>query len=211
MIKYSVVLADDHQFFLDGIAGVLKDMTHLEIMSTAQNGYDLMDAVEKYSPNLVVLDLNMPGYDGMQCLQKIKLHHANTKVLVLTNYSQPELIEAVKKMDVDGFIIKNSSASELKDAINNILSGEKYFQLNSPSLLNDDSYFFDAFLKKYQLTKREVGIIRLICDEMSTKQIAGNLFLSELTINTHRKNIFRKLEVKNVAGLMNFARNNQLV
>ena len=75
----------------------------------------------------------------------------------------------------------------------------------------DDSFFFDEFLRKYQLTKREIEIILLICREMSTIQIATALFLSELTINTHRRNILRKLEVKNVAGLMNFAKQNQLL
>ena len=78
-------------------------------------------------------------------------------------------------------------------------------------VVNNDSFFFDDFLKKYQLTKREVEIIKMVCSEMSTKKIAATLFLSELTINTHRRNIFRKLKVSNVAGLINFARQNQLL
>ncbi|HMK03057.1 MAG TPA: response regulator transcription factor [Ferruginibacter sp.] len=211
-MKYKIILADDHQFLLEGIMSVLKDMPTIEIIATAQNGFDLVDAVAKQRPDMVILDLNMPGYDGLQCLQKIKAGYKEIKVLVLTNYNQPELVEEVKQMQADGFLVKNSSATELKEAINIILTGKKYFpaadQLEN---MPDDSYFFDAFLKKYQLTKREVGIIRMICREMTTKEIAAGLFLSELTINTHRRNILRKLEIKNVAGLMNFAKQNQLL
>lgn len=212
MMRKKVVLADDHQFLLDGIMTILKEMPSVEIVATAQNGFELMDVVARQKPELVILDLNMPGYDGLQCLKKIKNDFPETKVLILTNYSQPELVEDVKKMGADGYLIKNSSAAELKAAVTSVLSGGKYYpSANELKSVADDSYFFDEFLKKYQLTKREVEIIRMVCREMSTKEIATQLYLSELTINTHRRNVFRKLEIKNVAGLMNFAKNNQLL
>lgn len=211
-MTYKIVLADDHQFLLEGISVVLKEMPNVEIVAIAQNGFELMDAVAKHKPAVVVLDLNMPGYDGLQCLQKIKTDYTGIKLLVLTNYNQPELVEEVKKMQADGYLLKNSTAIELKSAITEIINGKKYFPFaNELKSVPDDSYFFDDFLKKYQLTKREVEIIRMICREMSTKEIAASLFLSELTINTHRRNILRKLEVKNVAGLVNFAKQNQLL
>jgi DNA-binding NarL/FixJ family response regulator len=211
-MRHKVVLADDHQFLLEGITSVLKELSFIEIVATAQNGLELMGVVAKERPQLVVLDLNMPGYDGLQCLQKIKKDFPETKVLILTNYNQPELVEEVKKMQADGYLLKNSSAAALKGAIENILSGNPHFPSQQDlKSIRDDSYFFDDFLRKYQLTKREVEIIRMICRDMSTKQIATTLFLSELTINTHRRNILRKLEVKSVAGLMNFARQNQLL
>lgn len=209
---FKVVLADDHHFLLEGISSILKELPGIEIAATAQNGLELMDVVAKERPQLVVLDLNMPGYDGLQCLQKIKKNFPEIKVLILTNYSQPELVEEVKKMSADGYLLKNSSATELKTAIDTILAGARHFPSQEAlKTVRDDSYFFDDFLRRYQLTKREVEIIRMICKDMSTKQIAASLFLSELTINTHRRNILRKLEVKSVAGLMNFARENQLL
>jgi DNA-binding NarL/FixJ family response regulator len=210
-MKTKVVLADDHQFLLEGIINVLKDVPDIEIAATAQNGFELVDLIEKHRPGLVILDLNMPGYDGLKCLKKIRSNYTNIKVLVLTNYNEVALIEEVIKMDGDGYLVKNSSASELKEAIQDILKGKKYFPVRpvQKSLING-SYFFDEFLKKYQLTKREVEIIRMICNEMSTKQIAQDLFLSEFTVNTHRRNIFKKLEIKNLAALMNFAIQNNL-
>ena len=212
MMINKVVLADDHRFLLEGILSILKEIPALEITATAQNGFELMEAVAKQLPQLVILDLNMPGYDGLQCLQKIKAQFPATKVMILTNYNQPELVEEVKKMQADGYLIKNSSAAELKEAVAGILSGNKYFPaVHQLASVTGDSFFFDEFLKKYQLTKREVEIIKMVCSEMSTKKIAATLFLSELTINTHRRNVFRKLDVNNVAGLINFARQNQLL
>ena len=212
MKRSKIVLADDHQFLLEGILSILKEEPGLEIAATVNNGIDLMEAVAQHKPQLAILDLNMPGYDGLQCLQKIKANFTETKVLVLTNYMQPELVEEVRKMKAEGYLIKNSSAAALKEAVNTILSGGTcYPAADELKSIPDDSYFFDEFLKKYQLTKREVQIIRMVCQEKTTKQIAVELFLSELTINTHRRNIFRKLELSNVAGLMNFARQNQLL
>ena len=211
-MKIKIVLADDHQFLLEGISAVLRELPGVEIIATAQNGFELMSAVKSHQPEMVILDLNMPGYDGLQCLKKIKENFVATKVLILTNYNQTELIEKVKKMEADGFLLKNSTSMELKSAIEKIIGGEKHFPLiKDKQISSNSSFFFDDFLKKYQLTKREVEIILLICKEMSTKEIAAKLFLSELTINTHRRNILHKLEVKNVAGLMNFAKENQLL
>lgn len=212
MVVSKVILADDHQFLLEGVLVILKDEPSIQVVATAQNGYELMDAVAKYNPDLVILDLNMPGYDGLQCLKKIKMDFPRVKVLVLSNYSQPELVDDVRKNKADGYLVKNSSSTVLKEAIRTILAGAGYFPHSSELItVPDDSYFFDEFLKKYQLTKREVEIIKMVCHEMTTKEIAGTLFLSELTINTHRRNILRKLEIKNVAGLVNFAKQNQLI
>lgn len=207
-----LLLADDHQFLLEGILTILKEIPFIEIITTVNNGYELMDAVTKHKPDMVILDLNMPGYDGLQCLEKIKNNHNEIKVLVLSNYNQPELVMEVKRMRADGYLVKNSSAVQLTDAVTSILSGSTCFPaLIELKTINVDSLFFDEFLKKYQLTKREVEIIKMVCGEKSTKKIAAELFLSELTINTHRRNILRKIKVNNVAGLLNFAKQNQLL
>ena len=212
MTTCKVVLADDHQFLLEGILTLLKDDPMIEIVATANNGIELMSIVGRERPGLVIMDLNMPGYDGLQCLQKIKKEFPETRVLILTNYNQPELVDEVRAGQADGYLVKNSTAADLREAVSRIMDGEKYFpDAHMLKSVPDDSFFFDEFLRKYQLTKREIEIIQLICREMSTRQIATALFLSELTINTHRRNILRKLEVKNVAGLMNFAKQNQLL
>ncbi len=206
-----VVLADDHPFLIEGIQAVIKTISKLEVSATVANGIELMEVMPVINPGLVLLDLNMPGYDGLQCLQKIKSNYPATKVLILTSYSQPELIEELKKQHADGYLIKDSTAQQLKEAIECILSGNTFFPTTTHRPVPENSFFFDDFLKKFSLTRREVDIIRLICKEMSSKEIASTLFLSELTITTHRRNIFRKLDVKNVAGLMNFAKENLVI
>lgn len=211
MIITKVVLADDHPFLMEGIKAVIKNIAGLQVAATVTNGFELMDIMPVINPGLVLLDLNMPGYDGLQCLQKIKAAYPETKVLILTSYSQPELIEELRKKKADGYLVKDSTSQQLKEAINTILNGDKYFPATNHRAVTEVSFFFDDFLKKFSLTKREVDIIRLVCKEMSSREIAASLFLSELTITTHRRNIFRKLDVKNVAGLMNFAKENQLI
>lgn len=211
MTKIKVVLADDHPFLLEGIQAVIKSIDELEVSATVVNGIELMELMPALNPGLVLLDLNMPGYDGLQCLEKIKTNFPATRVLILTSYSQPELIEQLKKQHADGYLIKDSTAQQLKEAIESILAGNTFFPASTHRTIPEDSFFFDDFLKKFSLTRREVDIITLICKEMSSKEIAASLFLSELTITTHRRNIFRKLDVKNVAGLMNFAKENSLI
>jgi DNA-binding NarL/FixJ family response regulator len=211
-MRRQVILADDHKLLAEGIKTVIEEIEDTVIVLTVHNGAELLSFLDKNTADLVVLDLNMPGVDGLKCLHIIKQLYPAIKVLVLTSYNQPEIIEEVRKLQADGFIVKQSSAAQLKEAVTKVLEGNKYFPLTHASNTVDrSSFFFDDFLKKFQLTKREVDIIRLICKEMSSKQIAAELFLSEFTVTTHRKNIFRKLNVKNVAGLMNFAKENQLV
>lgn len=207
-----VILADDHQLFIEGVRTVLAEVNDLAVIATVNDGEALMKKIQTDEVDVVLLDLNMPKLDGLKCLKEIKATKPAVKVLVLTNYNQPELIDEVRKLKADGFIVKNSSASELRDAVVKIIAGEKLFHEGQKSpVLDETSYFFDDFLKKFKLTRREVDIIRLVCRELSSKQIAAELHLSEFTVSTHRKNIQRKLNIKNVAGLVAFAKEHQLV
>jgi DNA-binding NarL/FixJ family response regulator len=210
-MPYRILLADDHQLLLQGITSVLKEVDDVKVVATAGNGHEVLDAVPQHQPHLVVLDLNMPHYDGLKCLQELKKRHPQLKVLVLSSYSQPELLDEVKRLGASGYLSKNSSATELKSAVLEVLAGQQYYPCGEQKPLNEDSIFFDDFLKKYQLTRREVEIIRFISRGLSTREIADKLFLSEFTISTHRKNIFRKLDTKNIAGLVLFAQQHQLM
>lgn len=207
-----IILADDHQLFIEGVRTVLADLTDVSVIATVNDGEALMRKVRSEEVDVVLLDLNMPKLDGLKCLKEIKATKPSIKVLILTNYNQPELVDEVRKLEADGFMVKNSSASELRDAVVRIIAGEKLFNEGQKSpVLDETSYFFDDFLKKFKLTRREVDIIRLVCRELSSKQIAAELHLSEFTVSTHRKNIQRKLNIKNVAGLVAFAKEHQLV
>jgi DNA-binding NarL/FixJ family response regulator len=207
-----IIIADDHPFMIDGLSNIVKTIKGAQLVATVNNGVELLQLLTYTSADLIILDLNMPAMDGFECIRRIRKEKQRVKILVLTNYSQPELIEEVKRLGADGFLLKNSTADQLSIAIDTVLTGGKYFI--APSQLKpvaEDSFFYDEFLKKFQLTKREVGIMLLICGGKSSKQIADELFLSELTVNTHRRNIMKKLDLSNVAGLIQFARQNALI
>ena len=211
MIK-KIIIADDHPFMIDGLTNVIQQLPNSELVSTAANGLELIQRLQHHIADLVILDLNMPGMDGFECIKQIRKATTSPKILVLTNYNQPEIVEEVKRLGADGFLLKNSTADELRQAIEEVLAGNKYFP--KPAVSNpiaENSFFYDEFLKKFQLTKREVGVMLLICHGKSSKQIADELYLSELTVNTHRRNIMKKLDLSNVAGLIHFARQNALM
>jgi DNA-binding NarL/FixJ family response regulator len=212
-MKQKIVLADDHQLLLEGIKTIVEEIENVEITGTVNSGTALLHFLNQHKAHLVILDLNMPGKDGLKCLGIIKQLYPSIKVLVLSSYDQPELIEQARDLKAEGYLVKSSSSLELKEAVLNVLDGDTHYPdfQKQKKQEQETSYFIDDFVRKFQITKREIDIIRLVCKEMSSKQIAAELFLSEFTVNTHRKNIFRKLNIKNVAGLVNFAQENKLL
>ncbi len=208
---HTIILADDHQILIQGMLAVLKEMEDVKVIATVPNGIELMQQMKLHKPDLVVLDLNMPGPDGLSILKELKNLYADVKVFVFTSYNQPDLIQQVKKLGANGYMVKNLASSELQENLRIVLNGGSSFPFpKDESNTSRDSVFFDDFLKKHHLTKREIGIIKMICSEMSSREIAEKLFLSELTIKTHRRNIMKKLDIKSIAGLMNFASENGL-
>ena len=211
-MTYKIVLADDHQFLTEGIESVLKSVPELDIIGSVHDGTELMKFLQKEIPALVIMDLNMPVMDGITALKLIKENYESIKVIILTNYHQPELVDELKILGANGFLVKNCKAEELKKCIRDVLAGNNYYLYTSPLPPKQDSnYYDDDFLKKYQLTPREVDIIKLVSKGMSSKEIAENLYLSEFTVQTHRRNIFKKLDIKNVAGLLNFVKKTGLI
>lgn len=209
MKRARIIIADDHQLLIDGLTAVLQTEPGWELLEAVNNGQQLLDRLADTGADLVLLDLNMPRMDGIQTLGHLKKRYPELKVLVISNYHQPQLQAEVRKLGAAGYLLKNVSAVLLKEAIVTVLAGGSCFedQMVAPAA---DEWFPDDFMKKYQLTRREVEIVKLIGKELSTKEIADQLFLSELTVATHRKNILRKLEVKNIAGVVNFIRTHHL-
>ncbi|RXK82852.1 response regulator transcription factor [Filimonas effusa] len=209
MKRARIIIADDHQLLIDGLTAVLQTEPAWEVLEAVNNGRQLLDRLANTKPDLVLLDLNMPRLDGIQALTAISKNYPEVKVLVISNYNQPQLQADVRKLGAAGYLLKNISAALLKEAITRVLAGGTCFeeQATPPAA---DEWFPDDFMKKYQLTRREIEIVKLIGKELSTKEIADQLFLSELTVATHRKNILRKLEVKNIAGVVNFIRMHHL-
>jgi len=206
-----LIIADDHQLLIEGLISILSELEGLEILDPVNNGNQLIKSLSLNPADLVLLDLNMPKLDGIKTLAILRKDFPDLKIIILTNYNQPQLIEEVKKLGAHGYLLKNSSSRVLKDAIDRVLKGELIFEEKAlPENDKGSSYFIDDFMKKYQLTRREVEIIKMIAKELTSKEIGENLFISEFTVSTHRRNIMRKLNSKNVAGLLKFARQHGL-
>lgn len=212
-MKISIILADDHPAILEGMQAYLQKDEQFIIIETVNNGVSLLNSTLLNQADVILLDLNMPGLDGLKVLEELKNKSAKAKVIVITNYDTQELIKDCRLKGASGYLLKSGKLALLSEAIRKVFKGKYFFptleeQLSAPS----SPSFFDDFLKKHKLTKREVEIIRLVCQNMRTKEIAERLYLSEFTIYTHRKNIIKKLEIgDSTLALYDFAIKNNLI
>jgi DNA-binding NarL/FixJ family response regulator len=159
---------------------------------------------------MVLLDLNMPKLDGIETLKILKKDFSRLKVIVFTNYGQPKLIREIRELGTHGYLLKNAGSTVIKEAVAVVAAGGVWFQ-DVQAEKEPDSLLTDDFMKKYQLTGRETEIIGKIAKGLTTREIANELFVSEFTINTHRRNICRKLNIHSPVGLVNFAKEHGLV
>ena len=206
-MKYNIVIADDHSMFLDGLLSILKEEKDYNIIYTAKNGgliqkYLSINAEEKV--DLVITDISMPEVDGIALNSWLKTNITNIKTLIVSMHTVPSIIDQLMYSDIDGYVPKNAEKEELLKAIKNILNGEKYFSKEITEI-----YLKNKFSKKREseikLTKREIEVITLIAEEYTTQEIADQLFLSKHTIESYRKNLISKLNVRNLAGLTKHA------
>jgi DNA-binding NarL/FixJ family response regulator len=209
MDKQRLIIADDHPLLIEGLTKVLIEIEGLEVLDSAKNGRQLLDRLRRMPVDLVLLDLNMPQLDGIDTLKMLRTEFPKVKTLVFTNYSQPKLIREVTLLGARGFLLKNSSSTVLKEAVLAVLAGKTWFQ-DEPAVEPASELLTDDFTKKYQVTRRELEILRKIAKGHTSKEIGEQLFVSEFTINAHRRNICRKLNIYTPVGLVNFAKEHGL-
>jgi DNA-binding NarL/FixJ family response regulator len=206
-MKYNLIIADDHKMFLEGLLSILNTESNYNILFTADHG----GHVQKYisintneNIDLVITDVTMPEVDGIALNEWIKKLDRNIKTLVVSMHNSPKIIDKLMESNVDGYLQKNAQKEEFLKAIETILRGEKYFSREIK-----DIYLKNKFEKnkekEIKLTKREVDVISLIAEEFTSQEIADKLFLSKHTIESYRKNLITKLNVRNLAGLTKYA------
>lgn len=204
-----LIVADDHPMLVDGILGVIREMPFIELADSATNGRHLIAKLKQTNFDIVLLDLNMPHLDGIESLKIIRKEFEKVKVIVFTSYGQQELIREIRKLGAEGYLIKNCTSIELKEAIETVATGGSWFQGMTLDVSTVDE--LDDFAKKYQITPREIEILRNIAEGLTSKEIGEKLFISEFTINAHRRNICRKLNIYTSVGLLNFVRKHRLI
>ena len=201
--KLSLIIADDHTLFIDGLCLLLQGEPGIEILSIAANGRELMSLLHSHSPDIILLDINMPGFNGFEALSRIKSIYPKIKVIMLSTYNEEHLIEKAKAGGANGYMVKNADKGELINVIKLVSQGQSCFPYKQPSI-SPAFDEMDPFLKQFQLTKRELELLQFIKQDYTNQQMADHLNLSIYTVETHRKNIMQKLNLKNPVELTKF-------
>ncbi|MCG6186261.1 response regulator transcription factor [Maribellus maritimus] len=207
-MKIKVAIADDHKLFIDGIKSILSNQIDVKIVIEAANGLELVKAVEKGPlPNVIVTDIRMPVMDGIAATKILTKNYPNIPVLALTMFDQSADVFEMLEAGAKGFVTKEADKQELLLALKSLLHGKKYFSKSLPE--NFNSWFSNTpDENELALTRREKEILGLIAKGRTTLQMATELKLSKFTIDTHRKNIHKKLGIKSNTGLVNYALKN---
>lgn len=201
--KLSVIIADDHTLFINGLHMLLQGEPDIEVMSVAANGKELLHLLHTQTPNLILLDINMPGMNGFDVLKRIKDYYPKIKVIMLSTYNEEHLIEKAKAEGASGYLFKNVGKAELLEVMRSVAQGQLCFPCKQP-VVNSMPNEPDPFLKQFQLTKRETELLQFIKQNFTNQQMADHLHLSIYTVETHRKNIMQKLNLKNPVELNRF-------
>lgn len=203
----TLLLVDDQSMILDGVEALLATMPGITVAGRATNGKDAIEQAGVLQPDLVVMDVNMPGMDGIEATKHLLRASPESRVLMLSMYGHKEFVLEVLDAGARGYLLKNAGKDELRAALETILQGGEYLSPELRKLLDEGDRFKDRRGEDGYgvLTKREVQIVKLILGERTTQEIADQLFLSAQTVETHRRNIMHKLDVRNTAGLVKYA------
>jgi len=203
--KHKIIIADDHRILREGLRALLSSDPELEVVGEAEDGQEAIRVVEKFKPGLVPMDLSMPRMNGMDAIKEIKKRSPETKILVLTMHKTDEYILATLQAGADGYVLKDCTNVELRMAIKNVLSG-KFFM--SPGI---SGKVIEGYLQNKRnlkpstswdtLTSREKGILKLIAEGYKNKEIANFLCISVKTVEKHRGNLMKKLDLHNASAL----------
>lgn len=213
-----VHIADDHQILIDGVKAVLNLEPNIEVVGFSLNGKQVLDWFQEGTADVLILDINMPELDGIEVLKELKKADKKPKVIVLSSYDDIKLVKEVLQMGAQGFVPKKSAGEHIVHAVNKVAKNEQYFtddvkEKMMQTLLNGqskDETSQDGVLIS-SLTKREAQVLKLVAQQYSTREIAEELHISESTVETHRKNLMKKVKVKNSVGLAIFALKNEVI
>jgi DNA-binding NarL/FixJ family response regulator len=213
--QYRIAIAEDHTILREGLRALLISEPDFEVVCEAGDGRDAIQCIEEHQPDLILMDLSMPRMNGLEAIKEIKKRSRTTMVMALTVHKSEEYILATLQAGADGYVLKDTTHSELVSAIRHVLSGKRYL---SPGVSEKviEGYLEEKRIVKTRtawdtLTKREREILKLIAEGYKNKEIADYLCVSLKTVEKHRTNLMKKLDIHNVATLTAFAMEKDLV
>ena len=216
--KITVHIADDHKILIEGIIAVINTDNDIEVKGYSLTGKHVMEWVESNNADILILDINMPEYDGIEVLKYFKQKKISQRVIILSSYDDVKLVQEVINLGANGFLSKDSAGLHIIEAINAVHQGDQYF---SDAIKNNLIKLYTGENVKSgkrpestilnSLTPREIEVLKLITDEYSSPEIADKLNISQSTVDTYRKSLLKKTNVKNSIGLAMYAVKNNII
>lgn len=210
--KIEIIIADDHMMIREGLKQLLELDGTMKVIAEANDGEECLNLLnKKIHPDILLLDINMPKKNGIEVLEYIKQNKIPVKVLILTVHNEVEYLLKAVDIGIDGYLLKDSSYDELKEAIDVVISGNTYIQPSLLPALNESMEDYALDKEKIEcLTKRELDVLRLISEGCSNKKISDELTISERTVKNHISHIFRKIDVEDRTQAAVFAIRNKI-
>jgi len=206
-----IVIVDDHQIITDSLSLLFERIENIEVLNTYNDSREVVDSLKEFSPDIVITDFHMPHIDGIKLTGLIKSTYPDIDVIVLSVNEDPSDIKQAYHAGVSGYLLKKVSKEELEKAVREVYEGQLYYNQDTlKAILQDSSknkelVYVEPNKALARLTSRETEIVKLLVQELSSQDIASALHISPGTVETHRHNILRKLDVKSTIGVVKFA------
>ncbi|HZT28313.1 MAG TPA: response regulator transcription factor [Bryobacteraceae bacterium] len=209
-MPYTVLLADDHRLLLDGLRTILEHAPDFQVVAEAENGHEAVQSCKQLQPDLVVMDIGLPGMNGVEATVEITRHCVNTKVLILSMHDDENAVVSALRSGARGYVVKRASSSDLINALRTVARGGSYLSPQVSERLLHRIQCGDLEVHRDRaslevLSPRELQVLRLVAEGKTSKDIAVLLDLGVQTVRTYRKTMMKKLGVNNVAGLTQMA------
>jgi hypothetical protein len=195
-----IFIAEDHPFYAKGVSNVLDNFNQFSIVGITGLASEIISNLKLLSPQILILDVNLSGYNSFDLIPDIKIAAPKIKILILSMYLPSDINMNEVKKEIDGYVLKNSGTEILVNALTEVSLNLKYWD---PNIKTENHHSKDNFAQKLKLSARELEILALLKEGLTNKQISEKLFLSEFTVKTHRKNMMNKMEASNIVELLN--------
>jgi DNA-binding NarL/FixJ family response regulator len=196
-------IIDDHEVVINGLKAMLSGDQEIKVILTANNGEQLLQQLQTNQPDVLLMDIQMEGMDGIELTRQVHKLNPNIRIIAFSSFDESRYVKQIMRNGASGYLLKNAAQKTLLEAIKTVMEGEEYLDETIKKLMLQESITGQRrSIYEIPLTKREKEILKLIAEEYSNQQIADTLFISLRTVETHRLNITQKLGVKNAAGLV---------
>ena len=210
-----ILVADDHAVVREGIRTVLEESEDLEVVAEAADGVEAVSLAKEHRPDVVILDITMPGYTGLQATEMLREELPECRVLILSMHDHPEYVLSAVRAGARGYILKDAGPQEVRDAVRAVNRGEEHFaptvEVQLHAALRGEVAREEVLAQLQELTTREQEVLARVADGRTSREIAEEFGISPRTVETHRESLMRKLEIRTVAGLTRFAIESGLV